>query len=109
MTEIAFYSSFVITLLMCVGVLLILRAGIRRHAWTECRAKSIYSIVVLVSGMSGGTLVFNGLVRLFALFGAKPAFGHGEIIVAAVVFNLLLGLVLLVIGRTVLGWRKMRW
>lgn len=75
----------------------------------ENKAKNTYSLIPVVLGACGGTLIFHGLVWIFGLFGAKTNFGHGEILIAAVLYNFILGLVLLGAGRTIIGWKKLTW
>jgi hypothetical protein len=51
-----------------------------------------------------GTAVFVGITSLFEI-----SRGHGEIIIAAALFNVLLSLVLIVSGRIVIGWEPIKW
>jgi len=85
------------------------KAKVEKGTLSEKKAKNIYSLISVLIGACGGTLIFHGLVWAFGLFGAKSNFVHGEILIAAVLYNFILGLVLLGIGRTVISWKKLTW
>src|SRR6266852_7299989 len=94
MTDVAFYLSFVFNVLLAAGAYFVLRGWVKSNRFGEARAKSIYSIVVMVGGLLCGVVLFHAMVALFGLLGVPATYGHGEIIIAAVVFNLLLSLLL---------------
>ena len=109
MEEISYYSSFVLTTLLCGIAILFYRKKVTSGLMHENKAKNKYSIISIVLGVCGGTLIFHGQVWLFNLFGAKSNFGHGDILVAVVLYNFILGLILLGVGRTIIGWKKLTW
>ena len=81
----------------------------KKGIWTEKKAKGIYSLIAMGIGLSGGTLIFHGLVFIFRILGFESSFGHGEILVAAILFNLIVGVVLVIVGRIIISWRKLSW
>lgn len=81
-----------------------LRGRVKAQRFTEEQAKRVYSWLCLGSSMLSGVVAFFGIVALFHI-----PIGHGEILVAAPLFNLLLGGVLIIAGRTGIGWVPMRW
>jgi len=87
-----------------VGVLIKhFRHRTKSQELTESKAKVIYSwLCVSVSLLSVG--VFFVIVALFHL----PA-GHGEVLIAAPIFNLLTATVLIIVGRIIIGWVPMKW
>jgi len=109
MEELSYYLSFPLTALFCGIAIFIYRKKVNVGSLTENKAKNIYSFISVAFGVSGGTLIFHGLVWFFGLFGAKSNFDHGEILIAAIIYNFILGLILLGVGRTIIGWKKLTW
>ena len=105
----AYYLSYVVTALFCCIAIVFFRRKVTTGAMKENRAKNIYSLISVVMGLCGGTLVFHSFVWFFGLFDIKTHFGHGEILIAVILYNFMLSLVLLVIGRSVIGWSKVSW
>ena len=81
------------------------RAGIL----PESSAKTFYSIASTVVGIVAGAAVFPGLIHLYEWVGVPQSTGHGEVFIAALVFNFLLAAVMTAVGRVVLGWKPMQW
>jgi hypothetical protein len=71
---------------------------------TEAKAKLAYSWLCIAVGVFSGTVLFLGIVKLFHV-----SVGHGEITIAAPIFNLMLSCALIVAGRIAIGWRSMKW
>lgn len=80
------------------------RLHVKAGSITERKAKTIYSWLCLATGLFSGTVIFFGIMHLFNI----PA-GHGEVLIASPVLNLLLSGILIVAGRTVIGWTPMKW
>jgi hypothetical protein len=80
------------------------RFQVKRKAIAEGRAKAIYSWACMAIGLFCGTVIFFGIMLLFNI----PA-GHGEVLIAAPIFNLMLSAISVVIGRIVIGWMPMKW
>ena len=109
MTDTAYYLSLVLNAALCISTCLWLRNKIKLSEVREGKAKSIYSWTVLLIGMVSGAVNFNSIVSLFRSSGMPAPYGHGEVIVSAIIFNLVLSIVLLGVGRICLGWRAISW
>jgi hypothetical protein len=64
----------------------------------------MYSWLCLGTGAFCGIALFLGITALFDV-----PLGHGEIIIAAPIFNFLLAIALIVSGRIVIGWSPIKW
>lgn len=80
------------------------RLQVKTNAITERKAKAIYSLLCLGVGLFSGIVVFFGIMLLFSI----PT-GHGEILIAAPTFNLMLSGISVGVGRVVIGWAPMKW
>ncbi|MGH8613443.1 MAG: hypothetical protein ACREYF_15860 [Gammaproteobacteria bacterium] len=80
------------------------RRRVKTQWLTEAKAKAIYSWLCVGVGIFSGTVVFLGIVALFHI-----PLGHGEILIAAPLFNLLVAGVLIIAGRIIIGWVPMKW
>jgi len=109
MTDIAYYLSFVITLLAAIALFLVSRARIKAATMSEASGKNLYTLTLPLLGAFSGLVVFPGLVSLFRIVGASASYGHGEALVAAPIFNFIFASVLALLGRVVLGWRALKW
>ncbi len=109
MTDVAFYLSFAFNVLLATGAYFVLRGSVKSNRVGEAKAKSIYSAVVVAGGVLCGVVLFPAMVALFRLIGVAVAYGHGEIVIAAIVFNLMLSMLLLLVGRILLGWQPFSW
>ena len=109
MTDVAYYLSFVFNALIASAVYFGIRKAVQHNRIKRENAKIIYSVSVLVGGALSGLVLFHAFVAIFRLMGLTANYGHGEVIVAAVLFNLLLSLLLLIAGRILLGWQSFRW
>jgi len=109
MTDVAYYLSFVLNALFAFVAFLLARKLVKTNRFGEAKAKLVYSVAVIVTGALCGLVFFHAMVGLFRALGYKASYGHGEVIVAAVVFNVLLSLLLTVVGRILLGWRPLHW
>ena len=109
MTDVAYYLSFVLNVLLAVVAFFLVRNSVKADRFGKAKAKYIYSVVVLIGGVLSGLVLFHAMVGIFRVLGFPSSYGHGEVIVAAILFNLLLSLLLLVVGRILLDWRPVRW
>lgn len=62
----------------------------------------------MAAGLVTGLPVFIGVLYLLDAIGRHVSFGHGEMLIAAPVFNAVLGLLLAAIGRVLLDWEPIR-
>jgi uncharacterized membrane protein len=107
MTTFAYYSTFIFNLAVCLILAIVIKRKIKKKTLSKVRGKNLHSLIMLPLGAFSGTLLFWGLVNLFEILGLDITYGHGEIIIAAIVFNLSLSLLLLVAGRIFIGWEEM--
>lgn len=70
---------------------------------TETKAKTFYSWLCLGVGMISIALTFC-IINFFRL----PA-GHGEIFAGTILFNVVLIISFIIVGRIVIGWDPMKW
>jgi hypothetical protein len=89
---------------MAAALMVYLRARVKAQQFTEEQAKTVYSWLCVGVAILSGCVVFLGIVAVFHI----PV-GHGEILVAVPLFNLLFAGVLIVAGRIGIGWVPMRW
>jgi hypothetical protein len=80
------------------------RRRVTSRKLAEPKAKAIYSWLCAVVALLSGTAVFFGIVALFHI----PV-GHGEILIAAPLFNLMLSTALIIAGRIIIGWVPVNW
>ena len=80
------------------------RRQVKARRFTETKAKTIYSWLCIVASIFLGIVLFIGITSLFNI-----SLGHGEILIAAPIFNLLLSCVLIIAGRIIIGWVAVKW
>ncbi len=109
MEDAAIYTSLLFNVIYAVLMLVALVSRVRKKALPESSAKTVYSTAVVVGGLLCGIVAYTVFVYLYNWAGITQSEGHGEVIIAALVWNFLLGLVLSAVGRVVLGWKPMQW
>ena len=109
MADLAYYLSFVLNGLIATLAFLFMRASMKAARIDEIRAKRIFSVVTLLAGLLCGLVFFNAAVWLLRNAGLPVNTGHGEVVLAAALFNLLLSLAFVIVGRVLLGWRPLDW
>ncbi|GAA0851804.1 hypothetical protein [Aliiglaciecola litoralis] len=109
MEETAFNLSFLITVSLCLFTAVFLKNKCTSGRISCAKAKSVFSFVALIFGLLGGTVIFHSLTWLFKKLGYTISYGHGEILIASVVFNILLSIVFIWVGRVIIGWQKQIW
>src|SRR5215467_9637794 len=102
--DVVFWLCATLNMAIAVALIVRFRARVTSGAATEHKAKGTYTWLCLASGALCGTVGFLGMTSLFDI-----SRGHGEIIIAAALFNVLLALVLIVGGRVVIGWEPIKW
>ena len=75
---------------------------------TESSAKKRYSLWVFSTGLIFGFAFFPGLVYLYDWAGVSQDLAHGAALILAFILNFLLGLLMIIIGRVVIGWKPMQ-
>ncbi|AKR43177.1 hypothetical protein [Methylophilus sp. TWE2] len=109
MTDFAFYVSFLTTAISAVVVHVKTKKLIKSAAISPQQGKNKYLLLVLFFGVISGLVIFPSLVSLFNWLGVTSSYGHGEVLIAAPVFNFLFAIVLGILGRIVLTWEPIKW
>lgn len=102
--DIVFWFCAVLNAGLSVVLIVLFRSRVLVGTLTERKAKAIYSALCLAIAAFCGIALFLSMTGLF-----KVSLGHGEMIVAAPVFNFLLACALIVAGRIVIGWVPIKW
>lgn len=103
MGSLALWISACVNTGIAVSLMVHYRAHVRRGLLGESGARRAYSWACFVVGFVGAVVAFYALLLI-----ARAPVGHGEILIAAPIFNAALTVVLLLIGRIVIGWRALR-
>lgn len=107
--DLAYDLSFVVTSLTGAGLCILMRSLIRKQRISLAAGKNYVSFGMPLVGLISGVVVFPSSVALIRAFGSDLSFGHGEIIIAAPMFNTVLGALLGAGGRILLGWKPIKW
>lgn len=106
MTEMLYYSTFATNILFSLLLAKSLKKSINSNKIKESKAKNIHSTLMLPLGALCGSVYFWLLIEVLRKLGQNITYGHGEILIAAIVFNIILSLVLIIIGRVYIGWKQ---
>ena len=106
--EIIYNTTFVITTGIVLIALGLSRAGIKSGGDINRYTKR-FLILAASSGLVSGIPIFYGAMWLFNVTGYDVNVGHGEILVAVPLFNLILGVALTAIGKILLQWTPIKW
>ena len=109
MTNFAFYASFFVTAISALAIYFRTKKRIKRGVISTQFGKNRYLPLVLIFGISSGLVIFPTLVSVFNYFGLPSSYGHGEVLIAASVFNFLFALIIGIVGRVVLSWEPIQW
>jgi len=105
----AYYLIFVINVLICAGVLVSLMNKSKRNEIAEGKAKQRFSVITIGVGLLCGPVLFPVLSSLLSSVGiGTGAGGHGEIYIASIIFNLLISITLIIVGRIIIGWKPIK-
>lgn len=108
MADFLYYSTFIVTVGLVTIAALAARSAIKKGGdWTSCVRR--FTVAAIVAGLVSGLLIFYGVVWLFDTTGHRVNFGHGEALIAAPIFNFILGIAGAAIGRMMLSWRPIKW
>lgn len=109
MTNLAFYASFFVTAISALAIFFRTKKRINSAVISAQFGKNRYLPLVLIFGLLSGLVIFPALVSVFNYFGLSSSYGHGEVLIAASVFNFLFALIIGIVGRVVLSWEPMQW
>jgi len=81
------------------------RNGVKSESIPEAKAKTFYSWFCLGMGFLAGAIIFYSAIVVF-----KIPVGHGQapILIASPIFNFLISIVLIVVGRIIIVWKPMK-
>ena len=103
-SDAAIWFSVLVNIALASVLVAHFRRRVKNHVATEGKAKAAYSWLCVGGGIFSGFAVFLGTTALFNL----PV-GHGEVLIAAPLLNLLLAGLLIVVCRIVIGWVPIKW
>lgn len=103
-SDVAFWFSVLVNIGLASVLAMHFRRRVKNQATTEATAKAAYSWFCVGVGIFSGFAVFLGLVALL-----KLPVGHGEVLIAAPLFNLSLAGLLIAAGRILIGWVPIKW
>ncbi len=106
MIELLYYSTFVFNIVISLIIAKVIKKRITQHVKDAKKGQNLFSVLILSVGFVSGTLYFWLVIEVSEIFGLTLNSGHGEILIAAIVFNLILSLVLIPFGRVLLGRQK---
>jgi hypothetical protein len=98
------YFSLIINALITTALAIRYRKFVINTELTEIKAKRRFSWLCFATSLTCGLVLHSILLMIF-----KVHLGHGEIIFAGPMFNLLLCPALIFYGRVIIGWEPMSW
>jgi hypothetical protein len=110
MSDFAYYSTFLFNALASIWMICKLRKEVENGYSTLGQAsKQVVGLVMVIAALSG-TGFFYATMWMLGLLGINSTLGgHGELLVAAVMNNLLLGVVLTAFGLISVNWKYIKW
>lgn len=104
-SDLVFWLCALTNITLSLTLAIHLRKLVKSHIFTEMKAKRVYSWLTVMAGIFSGLVLFLAIVELFHI----QLSGHGEILIASPLFNLLLSGILVFIGRMIIGWEPVKW
>jgi hypothetical protein len=108
MADFLYYSTFAVAAGLAMAALLAARSAIAKGA-DITKVSNRFAFAAIVSGLFSGIPYFLGAMSFARWAGYTADTGHGEILIAAALFNGLLGVALAALGRMMLRWQPLRW
>lgn len=102
--DLAFWLCLAANVLLSVAWAAWLTRRVRHGVYAERQAKNLFVALCLATGVFCGAVLFYAAVAWFDVF-----VGHGEVLIAAPLWNLALSAVLAFVGRVAIGWERMKW
>ena len=102
MDDYVIYFSLIINILISTAIAFRYRKLVTKAELTENKAKRRFSWFCFITSLVCGIILHNILLKIFNVH-----IGHGEIIFAGPMFNLLLCPALIFYGRVIIGWEPM--
>jgi hypothetical protein len=79
------------------------------HGRDRKEVSNLFTVGAILAGFVSGLPIYYGVRWVLNTIGYRVNVGHGEVLVAAPIFNLILGLGLAMVGRMLLQWRPIKW
>jgi hypothetical protein len=108
MIELIYCSTFFVNCALSFLLAKTIKNKIKQKRINESKGKNLYSALILPIGALCGTVYFWLVIEVLKKLGQNITYGHGEILIAAVMFNLILSLLLIPFGRMFIGWQKIK-
>lgn len=102
--DLAFWLCIAANAGICIALMTWLRRGARSGAYSARVAKTVYTVLCAGTAIFSGVVLFYGSVALFGVF-----VGHGEVLIAAPLWNVVLSGAMVPVGRIVIGWEPVKW
>ena len=107
MTDLLCYSAFALTILLALASFALARSSIGQGTPVRLSCRR-FVLASIAAGLASGVVYFHGVLRVADAIGFHVDVGHGEVLVAAPLFNAVLGAILAAIGRVILLWEPIR-
>lgn len=107
MSDLIYYCTFGATAGFVLVALFLSRRAIKSGGNKKVFASRFVAASVL-AGVISGFLLYYGVLWVLDATGHHVNVSHGEVLIAAPLFNFILGLVLAMLGRVLLLWRPVR-
>jgi hypothetical protein len=104
MSLVAFWAAMAVNILFATTLLMRCQRHLKQGLVNLAEARKSFSMVYPALGLVASVTIFFWLLGLF-----DAATGHGELVIAVPLLYAVATAVITVIGRVVLGWKKMRW
>ena len=102
MINLTIYLPALLLILMSIFMVFRNWSKVQKDLITKKEGKFSYTIIVLILGLFIANFMFLALMSFFNL----PS-GHGLVLVTTPLLHLIISIVLIVVGRIIIGWEKM--
>lgn len=109
MEDAVYYFTFAITFILCVIGIVKIGLFDKHKAISPNGVKLRIFFLLNLIGILSGTVLFHSVVWVFGFMDILLEFGHGEIFVAVILFNILIAFSLSLIGVILLPWKSLQW
>lgn len=103
-SDITIYFTLLLNFVLSSAFALHFRRAVVHQRLDEARAKRRFTWLCVATSLFSGIAVFLAILVIFNI-----GSGHGTVLVIGPVLHLLLCIVLILLGRILVGWRAMSW
>jgi hypothetical protein len=107
MEDMVYYFTFAVTTILCLAIMI--KIGLRASAENAKSVKVRILLGLNLVGILSGTLLFHSLVWLLSFLGFSVSLGHGEVVIAVLLFNVLIAFSISLVGAILLPWKSLQW